>query len=81
MSVGGALLCMQRRIPFLPSPHPPTRSIYSQSFHSFRVLCTYLANAYFSSPGDSLKPGEDEIESQFDHGINNEWEIGDCLAQ
>ena len=52
-----------------------------------------------NSPGDYLKPGEDEIEglkrrlderlapppgSQFDqitHGINNEWEIGDCLAQ
>jgi Nucleotide hydrolase len=52
-----------------------------------------------ASPGDYLKPGEDEIEglkkrlddrlappsnsSQFDgtHGIDNDWEIGDCLAQ
>ena len=51
------------------------------------------------SPGDYLKPGEDEIDglkrrlderlapptaNQFDqvtHGINNDWEIGDCLAQ
>jgi cleavage and polyadenylation specificity factor subunit 5 len=52
-----------------------------------------------SSPGDYLKPGEDEMEGlkrrlderlappvdsrQFDatHGVDNEWEIGDCLAQ
>jgi len=51
------------------------------------------------SPGDYLKPGEDEIDGlkrrlderlapptdsrQFNasHGVNNEWEIGDCLAQ
>jgi hypothetical protein len=51
------------------------------------------------SPGDYLKPGEDEIDglkrrlddrlapptnsSQFNasHGVDNEWEIGDCLAQ
>ena len=53
-----------------------------------------------NSPGDYLKPGEDEIDGlkrrlderlappadsrQFDqatHGVDNEWEIGDCLAQ
>jgi len=52
-----------------------------------------------SSPGDYLKPGEDELEGlkrrlddrlappsdsrQFNasHGIDNDWEIGDCLAQ
>lgn len=51
------------------------------------------------SPGDYLKPGEDDISGlkrkmderlappveskQFDasHGIDNDWEIGDCLAQ
>ncbi|OBZ73149.1 Cleavage and polyadenylation specificity factor subunit 5 [Grifola frondosa] len=51
------------------------------------------------TPGDYLKPGEDEIEGlkrrlderlapptdsrQFNssHGVDNEWEIGDCLAQ
>jgi len=51
------------------------------------------------SPGDYLKPGEDEIDGlkrrlddrlapptesrQFNasHGVDNEWEIGDCLAQ
>jgi cleavage and polyadenylation specificity factor subunit 5 len=52
-----------------------------------------------SSPGDYLKPGEDELEGikrrlddrlapptdsrQFNasHGIDNDWEIGECLAQ
>ncbi|KAF9027860.1 hypothetical protein BDZ89DRAFT_1066602, partial [Hymenopellis radicata] len=51
------------------------------------------------SPGDYLKPGEDEINGpkrllddrlapptgseQFNasHGVDNDWEIGDCLAQ
>ena len=51
------------------------------------------------SPGDYLKPGEDEIDGlkrrlderlappsesrQFNstHGVDNDWEIGDCLAQ
>ena len=57
------------------------------------------ANDISHSPGDYLKPGEDEIDGlkrrlderlappssdQFDqitHGIDNDWEIGDCLAQ
>ncbi len=51
------------------------------------------------SPGDYLKPGEDEVDGlkrrlderlapptdsrQFNssHGVDNDWEIGDCLAQ
>ncbi len=59
---------------------------------------TNLASCLFS-PGDYLKPGEDEIDglkrqldarlapptgsAQFNstHGVDNEWEIGDCLAQ
>lgn len=62
------------------------------------VLPSQTNNA-LRSPGDYLKPGEDEIDglkrrlderlappslNQFDqvtHGINNDWEIGDCLAQ
>jgi hypothetical protein len=63
--------------------------------------CTFLPKlkCISRSPGDYLKPGEDEIDglkrrlderlapptsNQFDqvtHGINNDWEIGDCLAQ
>ena len=58
-------------------------------------------NLFFftTSPGDYLKPGEDEIDGlkrllddrlappsdsrQFNasHGVDNDWEIGDCLAQ
>ena len=65
---------------------------------SHYVLPSQTNNA-LHSPGDYLKPGEDEIDglkrrlderlappslNQFDqvtHGINNDWEIGDCLAQ
>ena len=60
-------------------------------------FCTLLL--IYPSPGDYLKPGEDELEGlkrrlderlappsdsrQFNasHGIDNDWEIGDCLAQ
>lgn len=53
----------------------------------------------FASPGDYLKPGEEEVNGlkarlddrlappagsyQFgeQHGVDNDWEIGDCLAQ
>ena len=63
---------------------------------SFPVL---TAHPFPRSPGDYLKPGEDEIDGlkrrlddrlapptdsrQFNssHGVDNEWEIGDCLAQ
>lgn len=81
-----------RRIYLLTGSFPnlPTRFILSAHTPLTRLL---------PSPGDYLKPGEDEIEglkrrlddrlapppgSQFDqasHGINNDWEIGDCLAQ
>src|SRR6201999_627498 len=66
----------------------------------FYLNCiTSTLNFSLYSPGDYLKPGEDEIEGlkarlddrlappkdtqQFNasHGIDNEWEIGDCLAQ
>ena len=58
-----------------------------------------VSQSIVSSPGDYLKPGEDEIEGlkkrlderlapptdsrQFNasHGVDNDWEIGDCLAQ
>lgn len=58
-----------------------------------------LTNSIPPSPGDYLKPGEDEIDGlkrrlderlappqesrQFNssHGVDNDWEIGDCLAQ
>ncbi|THH28843.1 hypothetical protein EUX98_g5340 [Antrodiella citrinella] len=65
------------------------------------ILFFYVINkgTRIYSPGDYLKPGEDEIEGlkkrlddrlappaesrQFNasHGVDNEWEIGDCLAQ
>lgn len=79
------------------------------------ILMLQIANAFFklyapfsflvhlvsiiSSPGDYLKPGEDDVDGlkrrlderlappseskQFNasHGVDNEWEIGDCLAQ
>ena len=63
------------------------------------VFCIYLSPDVTSSPGDYLKPGEDELDGlkhrlddrlappsdsrQFNasHGIDNDWEIGDCLAQ
>lgn len=62
------------------------------------VLSLQLAHRV-DSPGDYLKPGEDDIDGlkrrlderlappveskQFNasHGVDNEWEIGDCLAQ
>jgi cleavage and polyadenylation specificity factor subunit 5 len=63
------------------------------------VFCISLSPDVTSSPGDYLKPGEDELDGlkhrlddrlappsdsrQFNasHGIDNDWEIGDCLAQ
>ena len=63
------------------------------------VFCIYISPDVISSPGDYLKPGEDELDGlkhrlddrlappsdsrQFNasHGIDNDWEIGDCLAQ
>lgn len=76
----------------------------ANAFFKLCVSCPaflYLRNLPFSiySPGDYLKPGEDEIDGlkkrlddrlappadsrQFNasHGVDNEWEIGDCLAQ
>ena len=65
------------------------------ALHSF-IFCPLT---HLKSPGDYLKPGEDELEGlkrrlderlappsdsrQFNasHGIDNDWEIGDCLAQ
>lgn len=57
----------------------------------------YFACMRLSRPGDYLKPGEDDIEGlkrrlderlappsgQFDdsHGVDNDWEIGDCISQ
>lgn len=55
-----------------------------------------IANAFFKLPGDYLKPEDEEIEgfkmrlnerlapvgTQFSgEGVNEEWEIGDTLAQ
>lgn len=55
-----------------------------------------IANAFFKLPGDYLKPEDDEIDgfkmrlnerlapvgTQFSgEGVNEEWEIGDTLAQ
>jgi cleavage and polyadenylation specificity factor subunit 5 len=60
------------------------------------ILMLQIANAFFKLPGDYLKPEDDEIEgfkarlnerlapvgSQFTgEGVNEEWEIGDTLAQ
>jgi cleavage and polyadenylation specificity factor subunit 5 len=64
------------------------------------VFCIFfLSSDVTPSPGDYLKPGEDELDGlkrrlddrlappsdsrQFNasHGIDNDWEIGDCLAQ
>lgn len=60
------------------------------------ILMLQIANAFFKLPGDYLKPEEDEIEgfkmrlnerlapvgTQFSgEGVNEEWEIGDTLAQ
>ena len=60
------------------------------------ILMLQIANAFFKLPGDYLKPEDDEIEgfkmrlnerlapvgSQFSgEGVNEEWEIGDALAQ
>ncbi|KFZ03658.1 hypothetical protein V502_10761, partial [Pseudogymnoascus sp. VKM F-4520 (FW-2644)] len=60
------------------------------------ILMLQIANAFFKLPGDYLKPEDDEIEgfkarlnerlapvgSQFTgEGVNEDWEIGDTLAQ
>lgn len=60
------------------------------------ILMLQIANAFFKLPGDYLKEDDDEIEgfkmrlnerlapvgSQFSgEGVNEEWEIGDTLAQ
>ncbi|KFY35002.1 hypothetical protein V494_06292 [Pseudogymnoascus sp. VKM F-4513 (FW-928)] len=60
------------------------------------ILMLQIANAFFKLPGDYLKPEDDEIEgfkarlnerlapvgSQFSgEGVNEDWEIGDTLAQ
>ncbi|KAI9662782.1 MAG: hypothetical protein M1829_006126 [Trizodia sp. TS-e1964] len=60
------------------------------------ILMLQIANAFFKLPGDYLKPGDDEISgfksrlnerlapvgTQFTgEGVNDEWEIGDTLAQ
>jgi cleavage and polyadenylation specificity factor subunit 5 len=60
------------------------------------ILMLQIANAFFKLPGDYLKPEDEEIEgfkqrlnerlapvgSQFSgEGVNEEWEIGDTLAQ
>lgn len=60
------------------------------------ILMLQIANAFFKLPGDYLKPEDDEVEgfkqrlnerlapvgTQFSgEGVNEEWEIGDTLAQ
>ncbi|KAL7414510.1 Cleavage/polyadenylation specificity factor subunit 5 [Mrakia frigida] len=60
------------------------------------VLLLQIASAFFRIPGDYLQPGEDELEGlkarldeklglgkdvAVDPGMNEEWEIGDTLAQ
>ncbi|KAF3933081.1 hypothetical protein ABW20_dc0109025 [Dactylellina cionopaga] len=60
------------------------------------ILMLQIANAFFKLPGDYLQPEEDEISgfkarlnerlapvgNQFSgEGVNDEWEIGDTLAQ
>ncbi|KAJ6261436.1 Cleavage and polyadenylation specificity factor subunit [Drechslerella dactyloides] len=60
------------------------------------ILMLQIANAFFKLPGDYLQPDEDEISgfkarlnerlapvgNQFSgEGVNDEWEIGDTLAQ
>jgi hypothetical protein len=60
------------------------------------ILMLQIANAFFKLPGDYLKPEDDEIDgfkmrlnerlapvgTQFSgEGVNEEWEIGDTLAQ
>jgi len=60
------------------------------------ILMLQIANAFFKLPGDYLKPEDEEIEgfkmrlnerlapvgTQFSgEGVNEEWEIGDTLAQ
>ncbi|KAG5634051.1 hypothetical protein H0H81_003614 [Sphagnurus paluster] len=82
-------MCSLQTIPFWRSL-VANHICFSYNWH----LLTPRAN----SPGDYLKPGEDEIDglkrrlddrlapptdSQFNstHGVDNEWEIGDCLAQ
>ncbi|KAL9064375.1 MAG: hypothetical protein Q9157_007853 [Trypethelium eluteriae] len=60
------------------------------------ILMLQIANAFFKLPGDYLQAGDDEIEgfkarlnerlapvgSQFSgEGVNDEWQIGETLAQ
>lgn len=60
------------------------------------ILMLQIANAFFKLPGDYLRPEDDEIDgfkarlnerlapvgSQFTgEGVNDEWQIGDTLAQ
>jgi cleavage and polyadenylation specificity factor subunit 5 len=60
------------------------------------ILMLQIANAFFKLPGDYLKPEDDEIDgfkmrlnerlapvgTQFSgEGVNEDWEIGDTLAQ
>lgn len=73
----------------------------ANAFFKLYVLYSnfFCPPTHFESPGDYLKPGEDELDGlkrrlderlappsdsrQFNasHGIDNDWEIGDCLAQ
>ena len=82
-------------------PHILMLQIANAFFKLYVLLafCIFLSPDVTSSPGDYLKPGEDELEGlkrrlddrlappsdsrQFNasHGIDNDWEIGDCLAQ
>ncbi|KAI6145491.1 cleavage and polyadenylation specificity factor 25 kDa subunit [Pisolithus tinctorius] len=56
------------------------------------ILMLQIANAFCKLSADYLKPGEDDTrrttrpppeskQSNASHGIDNEWDIGDCLAQ
>ena len=60
------------------------------------ILMLQIANAFFKLPGDYLRPEDDEIEgfkarlnerlapvgTQFTgEGVNDEWQVGDTLAQ
>lgn len=82
-------------------PHILMLQIANAFFKLYVLPCSlhFLPFDVTSSPGDYLKPGEDELEGlkrrlddrlappsdsrQFNasHGIDNDWEIGDCIAQ
>ena len=94
-----------RRDPRCPRPWSPAYPHASDRERVLQAVGIILRanftqlNLLLISPGDYLKPGEDEVEGlkkrlderlapptdsrQFNasHGVDNEWEIGDSLAQ